>query len=153
LSAERLQQLAQNKYTIASWVWEMPEVPELWRSQFARVSEVWVPSTFTRGIFMRVTDSPVNTVPHPIDVRVSEGIGRSAFGLPEDRTIFLFSFSAGSGDGRKNPWGIIDAFKRAFGKSAQGGPLLVMKVQHSQDYKDLTKALADALDGVDGLIL
>lgn len=154
ITPERLADLTQGKRTMVSWVWEMPDVPEVWQPQFARVDEIWVPSRFVQVSFEKVTANPVIVVPHPIDVRPSADATRASFGLPEDRTIFLFSFSAGSGDGRKNPWDVIEAYRRAFGKSsAADKPLLLIKVQHSAHYPDITAALAAELDAVGGRLI
>ena len=154
LSPERLRELMQGKYTITNWVWEMPEVPTAWFPLFERVHEIWSPSTFVQRIFAAVTDRPVLAVPHPIEVPLTPNITRRDFGIPENRMIFLCIFSAASGDGRKNPWGVIEAFKRAFGSTqAQDAPLLIFKTQHSRDYPELMAALQAKVAEVGGLLI
>jgi glycosyltransferase involved in cell wall biosynthesis len=154
LSDERLRELTQGKYTIGNWVWEMPKVPDAWLDQFDRVDEAWVPSSFTKGIFATTTDLPTTVIPHPIAMQVSPEASRGALGIPEKRYAFLFTFSVGSGDGRKNPWGVIEAFKRAFGKpDTDDAPLLILKTQHSDDYPDLMQALREGIQSVNGLLL
>lgn len=154
MSDERLAELTQGKYTIGNWVWEMPQIPDSWLRHFDRINEAWVPSSFTQGIFQRHTNLPTYVMHHPIDVPTSPNPSRAEFGLPEHRQVFLFTFSVGSGDGRKNPWGVINAFERAFGRSeAADAPLLVLKCQHSADYPDLMQALHQRMTDVNGLLL
>lgn len=154
LSPNRLQALMQGKYTIACWVWEMPDVPAIWQTEFSRVNEIWVPSAFVQQAFQKVTANPVVTVPYAVEAPVSPQVSRADFGLPADRYIFLYTFSAASGDGRKNPWDIIEAFKRAFGRADQkAAPLLVMKTQHSKEYPEVMTALAEKMAEVGGLII
>jgi glycosyltransferase involved in cell wall biosynthesis len=154
LSDEALRAVTQGKYTIGHWVWEMPNVPPSWLPQFKRVDEAWVISTFTQSIFNKLSDLPTTVINPAIQVGDTAGLGRADFGLPEDRYIFLFTFSVGSGDGRKNPWGVIEAFKRAFGTGPRkDGPLLVLKTQHSADYPDLMAALHRGIEEVGGVLL
>lgn len=150
---ERLAEIRANRYTMALWVWEMPEVPEAWYSEFNKVDEVWCPSGFVRDSFVGATANPVIVVPHPIEL-LPQTAGREAFNLPPDRTVFLFTFSAGSGDGRKNPWSVIEAYRQAFGESnAADKPILLIKVQHSAYFPELTAALAQTLESVGGRLI
>ncbi|MBE2271664.1 MAG: glycosyltransferase family 4 protein [Anaerolinea sp.] len=149
----RLAEIRANRYTMALWVWEMPDVPEVWIPEFSRLDEIWCPSRFVRDSFVKITQTPVVVVPHVVDL-LPQTAGREAFDLPRDRVIFLFTFSAASGDGRKNPWSVIAAYKRAFGASnAADKPLLVIKVQHSAYFPELTAALQAALDEVGGRLI
>jgi glycosyltransferase involved in cell wall biosynthesis len=147
-----LSKLLRGKYTAAKWVWEMSTVPQEWLLQFARLNEVWVPSQFTQASFAAVTSTPIQVVGHPINLEVSATRSRQSFGLPEDRYMFLFSFNATAGDGRKNPWGVIKAYQRAFGTSTDG-PLLVIKCQYGHYYPDFLDALHKAVDAVGGILL
>jgi glycosyltransferase involved in cell wall biosynthesis len=153
ISDERLRNMTGGGYVIGQWVWEMPDVPEIWQPQFARVDEIWCPSSFTARSFQKITDASVIVAPHSIDLHISPNASRAMFGLPEHRMIFLFTFSAGSGDGRKNPWGVIEAFRRAFGMPSDDSPLLVMKTQHSADYPEVMEPLSKALDEVGGILI
>lgn len=155
VTTERLHALKNGKYTIAHWVWEMPQMPPTWAAQFERVEEIWCASGFIQGIFQQYTAKPIRIISYPIMPPAELNLSRADLGLPDDRMIFLFTFSAGSGDGRKNPWGIIEAFRRAFGEglSAKDAPLLVLKTQHSADYPDLIQALAAGVQGVNGMSL
>ena len=95
------------------------------------------------------TSKPVFAVPHPIvPPSVPPGIDRTALGLQEDCTLFLFCFDLLSLLERKNPLGLIEAYSRAF--EADGGATLVLKVingdQRLPDLERLRLAVADRPD-------
>ena len=79
---------------------------------------------------------------------VPVGIDRRELGLPGDRTIFLFCFDLMSVLERKNPLGLVDAYRRAFGP--EDGALLVLKIVNGDkcvpDLEALRLAVADRSD-------
>ena len=98
---------------IGNWYWEFPEVPEHWRPNARGYSEIWAPSRFIRDALARALTIPVYDMPpgvevHPVDCT------RAEFGLPSHGTLFLFMFDFCSILERKNPLGLIEAFRRAF---------------------------------------
>ncbi len=103
---------------------------------FDLVDEIWVASRFVQKNMQVVTAAPVYVVPPPIEVKTTGKANRRRFGIPDNRYVFLFSFSAASSLGRKNPFGVIDAFEKAFGKSKTDGPLLIIKAQHLELFPD-----------------
>ena len=71
-------------------------------------------------------------------------IPRARFGLPGDQFLFAFVFDMGSTAARKNPLGVVEAYRKAFGDRGDVG--LVLKVARGwQDPKTLAalKAVAD----------
>ena len=54
------------------------------------------------------------TVPYPVRTDADSAWDRKRFGLPEDRFLFLAMYDGGSGAGRKNPAGAIEAYRKAF---------------------------------------
>jgi glycosyltransferase involved in cell wall biosynthesis len=77
-----------------------------------------------------VSPIPVVKVPPPLP---AEGlktwdVGREHFGLKDDQKVFLFMFDVQSIVERKNPAGVIDAFKRAFPRERDAR--LVLKLTH-----------------------
>jgi glycosyltransferase involved in cell wall biosynthesis len=126
------------RYNIGQWSWELDEFPEQWASATAPFNEIWAVSEFTRRAIVTQSDVPVFAVPHPIVApEVPDGIDRAAFGLPGDRFVFLFCFDLLSVIERKNPIGVIEAFRRAFGspgewKGRGPAPLLVIKVINAE---------------------
>ncbi|MCL3862714.1 glycosyltransferase [Actinotalea sp. K2] len=124
------------RYRIGMWYWEVEDFPPALRSAFAHVDEVWVATDFVREAISRHTALPVRTVPPPLPVPSSStAVSRADLGLP-DGFLFLFSFDFLSGMERKNPLGLIDAFRRAFPRGA--GPTLVIKTINA------TRKMADA---------
>ena len=115
------------RYVIGQWAWELEEFPTTWDSAFDQVDEIWAVSEFSRRAIGTRTNKPVFAVPHPI-VRPIEVIStpRPRFGLPTDRTVFLFCFDLLSGLERKNPLGLIEAYGRAFPGESES--VLVLKV-------------------------
>jgi glycosyltransferase involved in cell wall biosynthesis len=115
-------------YNIGFWLWELPKLPGGLLASFPVLDEVWTPSTYTQSIIAQVARVPVVYMPIPIAVTLS-GRTRADFGLPEDRFVFFFAFNPSSSVARKNPFGVIEAFRRAFEGEAQP-PLLVIKAHH-----------------------
>jgi glycosyltransferase involved in cell wall biosynthesis len=94
-------------------------------------------------------------MPPPLDVVPVRPRPRAEFGLPDDRFIFLFSFSPASVTARKNPFGVIEAFRRAFGRPA-AGPMLVIKTHHLDSLLDATLLARDlraAIEAVGGRLI
>jgi glycosyltransferase involved in cell wall biosynthesis len=143
----------ENKYLISFWYWEVPKFPNRWHMMTRYLDELWVASRYTQSILSAISPIPVVRIPLPIAVEVS-GAGRDRFNLPEDRFVFLFSFNPGSAVIRKNPFGFIEAFRRAFG-APKSGPLLVLKVQHLDSHygEGLEKPLREAVESVGGILL
>jgi glycosyltransferase involved in cell wall biosynthesis len=118
-------------YSVARWFWEFPTVPNWMLPQFERVSEIWAPSRFVRRAMMRYTQKPVLVIPPVVPVfRVESGAGtvRGRLGISSERVVFLMSFDYNSTVSRKNPFGVVDAFARAFSGTSASRPLLVIKV-------------------------
>ena len=137
------------RYTIGQWAWELEDFPEQFRGAFDLVDEVWAISEFTRAAIAAATSKPVFAVPLPIvPPRVPPSVDRTALGLPEDRTLFLFCFDLLSVLERKNPLGLVEAYTRAF--EPDGGATLVLKVINGNlrvpDLERLKLAIADRPD-------
>ena len=118
-----------NRYSIGFWMWELAEFPDEWHDRFAWFDEIWTPSSFTTRAIARRSPVPVSTVPLPIPRHHGTRYGRSHFGLPEDRFVFLFVFDFASVFERKNPLALVEAFKRAFGHGDD--TVLVMKCSNA----------------------
>lgn len=117
--------LAEDRYTIGVWFWELAHLPEYFAHSLTLVDEVWVTSDFLRRALLAITEKPVHVMPMP--VTVPEGpaaFDRVRFGIP-DGPMFLFMFDYFSTVDRKNPLGLIDAFCAAFAEGE--GPVLVIK--------------------------
>jgi glycosyltransferase involved in cell wall biosynthesis len=116
------------KYNIGYWLWELPDLPEDVHGSFSYLDEVWVASDYGREAIARASPVPVVKVPPPLPAEglVSRKLGRAQFGLEAGHRVFLFMFDAHSIVERKNPDGLIAAFKRAFPRETD--VRLVLKV-------------------------
>lgn len=113
------------RYNIGLWFWEVEDFPASLQHAFNYVDEIWVASDFMRQTFLRVSAKPVFKYRLPVMVpTVDPSMTRSQLGLPAE-FVFLFSFDFLSVLERKNPLGLIEAFRRAF-KPGEG-PRLVLK--------------------------
>ena len=115
------------RYTIGQWAWELEEFPAIWDASFNFVDEIWAMSEFSRQAIAAATDKPVYALPLAIVAPlVAEGIGREDLGVPTDPFVFLFCFDMLSILERKNPLGLIEAYRRAF--DPDGKTALVLKI-------------------------
>nr|WP_241201044.1 glycosyltransferase family 4 protein [Lysobacter enzymogenes] len=121
IGAERLR----GKRLIACWFWELQDIPHDWLESIDLVDEIMVASEFVKEAFERVTDKPVFRVPLPLSPVPDSGLQRSDFGLPEDAFVFLCSFDFNSWVDRKNPFAVIEAFRRAFPDAGDNVRLMV----------------------------
>lgn len=133
------------RYNIAYWAWELPEFPDAWIPNFGYFDEVWCPSEFVRAAIAHKSPLPVVTMPHAIAVSAPAGDGRARFALPEGKFLFLALYDLNSYSERKNPRGMLEAF-RASGL-ASAGAALVLKVQNivgnEADFAELQAAVRD----------
>jgi glycosyltransferase involved in cell wall biosynthesis len=73
-------------------------------------------------------------------------------GLVEDKLIYLFVFDMLSVVQRKNPYGLVEAYRRAFGPDF-GETQLVIKVTKLGQYPEHAARLREAVSAVDGILL
>ncbi|MBO3083846.1 glycosyltransferase [Cellulomonas fengjieae] len=113
-------------YRIGYWYWEVEDFPATLHGGFGHVDEIWAATDFVRESIAAHTQLPVVTMTPALPQRSAPTeLTRPELGLPEDRTLFLFSFDHLSTTERKNPVDLIDAFRRAFAPGE--GPCLVIK--------------------------
>jgi glycosyltransferase involved in cell wall biosynthesis len=136
----------QGHFNIGYWAWEVPEFPEEWAPSFGYLDEIWTPSRFTKEAVAASSPVPVRVVPHSMDPMFlpREVVDRSKFGLGPDTFVFLFFFDFDSYLERKNPLGLIEAYRKAFG-DRKDVELLVKSVhglEHREEFSVLQKACA-----------
>lgn len=105
--SEQHPQVVHERYRIGVWSWELEEFPEAMH-EFDCVDEVWTISEYCRAAIAPHTDKPVRVFPIPIRERPAV---ESRAGGP---VRFLFAMDFNSLVERKNPFGAIEAFRRAF---------------------------------------
>ncbi|MGH2867359.1 MAG: glycosyltransferase [Solirubrobacteraceae bacterium] len=108
---------------IGVWAWETNSIPDGWAPAFELVDEIWVYSRFVADNIAAVTDIPVIALPPPVPLP-TETAPPIRLGVP-DGFIFLFMFDYSSTNARKNPVGLVEAFRRAFAPGE--GPQLLIK--------------------------
>ncbi len=113
-------------HRIGMWYWEVEDFPDALHGAFRPLDEVWVATDFMRDAIEPHSPVPVRTVTPPLPQRGPEPRRtRADLGLPDGRPVLLFSFDFLSTAERKNPWGLVEAFRRAF--APDEGPVLVVK--------------------------
>jgi glycosyltransferase involved in cell wall biosynthesis len=134
-------------YRVACWAWELEQFPPEVAAHAGLADEVWVPSEFcARAVRAALPDRPVLAMPPAVAAPPFEHRPRSYFGLPDDRFLFLFVFDMASGMERKNPLGLVRAFRAAFRPS---DPVhLAIKVsrgeKHPAEFANFRRAAAEA---------
>jgi glycosyltransferase involved in cell wall biosynthesis len=111
---------------VGVWYWEIGSLPEWMHAAYDLVDEVWCASEHVRSILEGGSDTPV--LKHPLAIRIPSvppALTRADLALPEARFLFGFVFDHRSVFARKNPLGVIDAYRRAFGPD--DGAALVLK--------------------------
>ncbi|WP_244433849.1 glycosyltransferase [Azospirillum sp. B506] len=122
------------RLTIGYWAWEASSgIPGPWRDCLALVDEIWVPSAFTAAAVAPHVPVPVIAMPHPVAApQDPPAFDRRAFDIPDGIFCFLFLFDATSNVTRKNPAGLIRAYRTAF-PDAASGTLLIVKAKKLAD--------------------
>ena len=104
-------------YRIAYWYWELETAPANWGDMARAVDEIWVATNFVAEAVRSVAPVPVRTLFPGVALGSFQPRSRRAFGLPareDGRFAFLFSFHMTSVMERKNPLGLIRAFRQVF---------------------------------------
>jgi len=104
-------EIGHHRHRIGLWAWELEEVPRWQRDGLAHVDEIWTVSEFCRAAFLPHATVPVKVFPVP----VADPGGPTRPRRSPDRPVrFFFAFDFNSAGQRKNPWGLVTAFQRAF---------------------------------------
>jgi hypothetical protein len=131
--------------TIFRPFWELAKIPDRLRPMLRDFQEIWAPSEFVRAVFAASTDVPVLCMPVPVELGPVARVERASFGLPEGTTLFLFAFDLCSFFFRKNPLGVIEAFRHAF-PSKRADVSLVIKTlaagPHAPPLNEIKTAIA-----------
>jgi Glycosyl transferases group 1 len=108
---------------IGIWGWETNSIPLRWQRAFALIDEIWVYSRFMAENIGAVAPVPVTALPPPVEPP-ADPLEPLRLGVPNG-FLFLFIFDYLSTVQRKNPVGLIEAFKLAFAPGE--GPQLLIK--------------------------
>ena len=139
------------RYNIGCWLWELEEFPREWLGSFRYFHEVWTPSAFCLDALSGVSPVPVRRVPLAVEFGPPPPLEPGALGLPEDRFLFLFMFDHLSFAERKNPLGLLRAFRRAFAPDDRVA--LVIKTVNAEMDRESAARLAAAAEGMPVVLL
>lgn len=131
-------------YRIAVWFWELEQLPQAWLRRGADVDEIWAPTRFIADA-MRVLGKPVFPMLPSVHLPTFDSKPKAACGLDPGKFTFLFTFDMNSRMPRKNPLGLIEAFRLAFSKSEPVELAIKMGEQddrYSDWWRDLRLAAA-----------
>lgn len=106
------------------WAWEWETLPPVWREALKYVDQLETPSHFCRRTFEAYTDLPVLVHPHAVP---APRLRKREF-CRDGIVRCLCVFDAGSSLERKNPWAVLEVYRRAF---TPGTAELTFKVTHS----------------------
>ena len=123
--ADLPQSMLRERSRAGIWFWEAERVPETFRYAFQLVDEVWAPSLFISEALERSGYGQVVPISLPVPVPTwSTSLTRHDLGLPQGFVV-LFTFDFASVFERKNPLGLLEAYRRAF--DPEDGAHLVLK--------------------------
>ncbi|HJQ46021.1 MAG TPA: FkbM family methyltransferase [Amycolatopsis sp.] len=104
-------EVGHDRYRIGLWAWELEDFPDWQHEAFGMLDEVWTVSEFCRKAIAEHSPIPVKTIPVPVRDPGEPSPPARESGEP---VRFLFAFDFNSVAQRKNPWGVVGAFQRAF---------------------------------------
>lgn len=136
---------ASGEYNIVYPAWELARYPPEWARQLERFDEVWAPSRFIQDALVAAVRRPVLHMPLACEVILSDFLGRRWFGIPESAYAFLFFFDVRSYATRKNPQGVLDAFRRLLALRPRAAVALVLKVNGADMAPEAMGELRDSL--------
>jgi GT2 family glycosyltransferase len=137
-------------YNILRTYWELAKGPVAWRQNHGmdRIDEIWAPNAFCATAFRDFFDGPIVIVPpclgiaDPLPNLTQDG--RNRFGLDPDVFYFMFSFDYYSFPDRKNPLGVIRAFRTAFPEFDRPVGLVVKATSDEKHFPAIKKEILSA---------
>ena len=124
--------------TIVAWPWETQTWPQAWECLIPLADGLWPSSTFTAQAlepFANPKRRRLQVMPMAVHIDQPEQYRdpalrrntRQRWGLDPEAKLVLFVFDVKSSLQRKNPWGAIEAFQRAFPQDSHINVQLVIK--------------------------
>lgn len=139
--------LARGRANVGTWVWETDRLPARDRVAADGLDLILSPSRFSAAAIAATVDVSVQVVPNALDATAlaAARADRGRFGLPPDVLLLGFFFDPNSVIERKNPAGLLAAYRDAFG--ARRDVALVIKVNTPRPgdtaYQRLKQSVAD----------
>jgi glycosyltransferase involved in cell wall biosynthesis len=140
-----------SRYSIALWWWEAGEPPASWKPAYDFIDEVWVGSRHVYDLLAPASPTPVVQVPLPVVEPSVAQRSLSQLGLPEDGYLFLCVHDYHSVAARKNPAGVVEAYRRAFPELG-GARLIIKSINAADDPREHARVVM-AARGRDDIVL
>ena len=122
----------EGRHNVGLWWWELSTFPDEYHGAFEYVDEVWAGSRFVADALAGVSPVPVVYQPTPVAEPAPVAPDRERLGLPEGH-LFLFAYDYNSVFERKNPLGVVEAFRRAFPEGDEPVVLALKSINHERD--------------------
>jgi hypothetical protein len=119
-----------NKYNIALWAWELEKLPNSWKKKSELFDEIWTISDFCKKTFeQELIGKKIEKINIPSNFfeNKNKETSKKVFNL-DGKFVCLFVFDAHSDIDRKNPFAVIESFKKSLGKLQN--TILIIKGQN-----------------------
>jgi glycosyltransferase involved in cell wall biosynthesis len=141
---------ARQGYRIGFWFWETEELPAVYRGSGDLVDEIWTASEYVAAAVRKTVCKPVRVCPLPLAEPRPVATSREDLRLPNGY-VFLFAFDFLSIVERKNPIGLIEAYRRAFRDGE--GPHLVIKSINGHVRRAALESVREAARGRSDIVV
>lgn len=135
----------ENKYNILYIVWESEIVPEKYHSSINLFDEIWTASSYCKTVFSKFFIGEITVVPHPVEVTVNNDLIENTIDIyDKEKFSFLFVFDFNSSALRKNPYFLVEVFKKASLKVHHKIELILKTSNshhHQKDYQKLIQVI------------
>lgn len=122
----------ETRFNVIVPFWELPSLPDIWCEGLGMMDLVLAPTLYIKEIVeAAVPDATVVHFPQAVHVPAGIVSDRARWGIAEGDVAFLSSFDVLSDMERKNPWGAIEAFQRAFPAEQTAPVRLLIKLNNA----------------------
>jgi glycosyltransferase involved in cell wall biosynthesis len=135
-----------NRYNIGYWAWEVEDFPAQYHRALDHYDEIWTISSFCQDAISRKAPIPVIRMPLVVNPAETAGCGREYFALRPDEFLFLSIFDLRSVFRRKNPLGVIQAFRLALSRLPDAR--LLLKVNNARQFPEQMQQIRTACAGL-----
>jgi glycosyltransferase involved in cell wall biosynthesis len=134
-------------YNVIYPLWELPNYPKIWADYLDKFDEIWAPSKFILDGLSEACSKDVYHMPLSCEISLDGFLGRRYFGIPESDYTFLFFYDLRSYSTRKNPEGVVAAFRKLLEQRPYSKAHLVIKVNgvetNPEAFKELSEQVKD----------
>ncbi len=134
-----LKSFMKDRINIAVWTWETEEIPVYWIDYIHLFHEIWTISSFTADSISKVSSVPVINIRPPIYIEYKEtGFGDKFLKKNNivNKYIYFYSFDFVSYVERKNPYVLIEAFKKI---KDENSVLILKTMNMPKDFEEKLK--------------